>query len=86
MTLEKYDENRTLSDQFFRSTSTLPRMIEVRLLSAELAQMRKNHNKTLKVCEDIQKEFPDHDDTIDLFHAYLLIKDERASVAAQLLQ
>ena len=48
--------------------------------------MRGNQNKALKICEDIQKEFPDHDETIDLFHAYLLIKDEKASEAAQLLQ
>ena len=42
--------------------------------------------KALKICEDIQKEFPDHDETIDLFHAYLLIKDERTSGADQLLK
>ena len=86
MTSKKYDEARTFSDELLRSTSSLPRMIEVRFLSAELAQMRGNHNKALKICEDIQKEFPDHDETIDLFHAYLLIKDEKASEAAQLLQ
>ena len=86
MTSHKYDEARTYSNELLRSTSTLPRMIEARFLSAELAQMRGNHNKALKICEDIQKEFPDHDETIDLFHAYLLIKDEKASEAAQLLQ
>ena len=86
MTSEKYDQNRTFSDKLLRSTPTLPRMIEARFLSAELAQMRGNHNKALKVCEDIQKEFSDHDEAIDLFHAYLLIKDEKASLAAQLLQ
>ena len=86
MTSEKYDEARTYSHEILKSASTLPRMIEARFLSAELAQMRGNRNKALKICEDIQKEFPDHDETIDLFHAYLLIKDEKASEAAQLLQ
>ena len=61
-------------------------MIEARFLSAELAPMREDHNKAMKVCEDIQEEFPDHAETIDLFHAYLLIEDEKESVAAQLLQ
>ena len=61
-------------------------MIEAHFLSAELAPMRGNHNKASKVCKDIQEEFPDHDETIDLFHAYLLIGDKNASVAAQLLQ
>ena len=86
MTFKKYEEARTFSDELLRSTSTFPRIIEARFLSAELAQMCGDHNKALKICEDIQKEFPDHDDTIDLFHAYLLIKDEKASEAAQLLQ
>ena len=79
MTAEKYDENCTFSDELLKSTPTLPRMIEARFLSAELAQMLGNRNKALKVCKDIQKEFPDHDEAIDLFHAYLLIKDEKVS-------
>ena len=81
----KYEEARTVSRELIKLASTRPHMIEVRFLSAELAESQGDHQKALQVCEEIQKQFPDHDETIDLFHAYLLIKSEKASAAAQLL-
>ena len=81
----KYDEARTSSRELLKSVSTRPRMIEARFLSAELAHARGDHKKALQVCQEIQKEFPDHDETIDLFYAYLLIKGGKATQAAERL-
>lgn len=86
MATGKYDEARTFSEELKATAKTPVRKIEAHFLSAELAHARGDDKEALKIFDDIQKEFPDHDESIDLFHAYLLIRNERASEAAQLLR
>jgi len=81
----KYDEARTSARELLKSASARPHQIEVRFLSAELEEAQGDRQAALKICENMQREFPDHDETIDLFHAYLLIKGGKASDAAGLL-
>lgn len=86
MTKVKYDEARTLAQELVKSASIQNRQIEARFLSAELAYARGDAAAALQLCEEIQKKFPTHDETIDLFHGYLLIKEGRPSEAAKLLR
>ncbi len=86
MTLGKYEEARTCARELQAEAKDSSRIIEVRFLRAGLAHALNADQEALKMCEEIQKEFPKHDESIDLFQAYLLVRNERAGEAAQLLR
>ena len=86
MSTGNYDESRTYSVELIAAAGKLERKIEAHFLSAELAHAQGNDKEALRVFEEIQKAFPLHDESIDLFHAYILIRSEQTSQAAKLLR
>ena len=86
MSLGKYDESRTLSAELIEVAKTPGRKIEALFLSAELAHASEEDEKALQILNQLQKGFPVHDESIDLFHGYLLIRNDKAPQAARMLQ
>lgn len=81
-----YDESRTYSEELRAAAKVPARKIAALFLSAELAHARGDDKGSLQICDSIQKEFPVHDESIELFQAYLLIKSDKSFQAAQLLR